>query len=254
DWNAAAEFAGSFVSLFVVQQLILMLLATPAFAAGAITDEKTRGTLQHMLTADLTAWEIIIGKLLGRTAQVTVLALSGLPVLCFIGVFGGLDPVLLLGVLATTLLPILALGSASVLASVWSKQTRDAVLGLYAIGGIGYLVVWGSHQLAQYFAASPATGGLVGTLAGLATGLDGVWFYAHPLYVLEPAWGGRDLPELGRRLFLATFLWGGIAAICLALSVWRLRRAYVKQLEASGKKAVVAVWRARRAPISPEPI
>ena len=31
DWNATADFAGSFVELFVVQQLILLLLATPAF-------------------------------------------------------------------------------------------------------------------------------------------------------------------------------------------------------------------------------
>src|SRR5262249_3218533 len=42
DRNATALFAEGFVQVFIVQQLLLLLLATPAFAAGAVTDEKTR--------------------------------------------------------------------------------------------------------------------------------------------------------------------------------------------------------------------
>src|SRR4051794_27761607 len=41
-----AAIGGQFTETFVVQQLILLLLVTPAFVAGAITDEKRRGTLQ----------------------------------------------------------------------------------------------------------------------------------------------------------------------------------------------------------------
>src|SRR6266478_3058523 len=117
-----------FVETFLFQQLILMVLATPAFAAGAITDEKNRGTLQYLLTADLSAWHIVVGKLLGRTSQVAVLALTGLPMLCFFGVFGGLEPLSLMAALLVAVIPLFALGSATMLASVWSKQTRDAVL------------------------------------------------------------------------------------------------------------------------------
>src|SRR5690242_1266486 len=137
DRLATARFAGSYVETFVVQQFILLLLAAPAFTAGAVTDEKSTGTLQYLLTADLTSAEVVVGKLLGRMAQVGLLFLSGLPVLCFIGVFGGLDLVGLLGVAATTALILFGLGAASLLASVWCTQTRDAVLGLYAVGGIG---------------------------------------------------------------------------------------------------------------------
>src|SRR5262249_14498049 len=46
--NLTSEFATDFVNTFIVQQLIIILLATPAFCAGAITDEKTRGTLQYL--------------------------------------------------------------------------------------------------------------------------------------------------------------------------------------------------------------
>src|SRR5579884_1301961 len=63
--HATAVVATHFAQTFVLQQLILMLLATPVLAAGAVTDEKTRGTLQYLLTTDLQPWHIVLGKLLG---------------------------------------------------------------------------------------------------------------------------------------------------------------------------------------------
>src|SRR5437016_3051319 len=63
--------------IFVAQQFIFLVLATPAVVAGAITDEKSQGTLQHLLTADLSSWEIVLGKFLGRMAQVGLIALIG---------------------------------------------------------------------------------------------------------------------------------------------------------------------------------
>src|SRR5258708_3173970 len=81
--------------------------------------------------ADLTCWEIVVGKLRGRAAQVAVLALGALPLLCFIGIFGGLNLILVIALLAVSVAPMFALGAASLLASVWSRQTRDAVLGVY---------------------------------------------------------------------------------------------------------------------------
>ena len=138
--HATSEFAASFAAKLIYQLLLLLLLATPAFTAGAITDEKASGTLQYLLAADLTSWEIILGKLLGRTAQVAMLALATLPVLCFIGVFGGLNLFFIVSLFVVTIAPLFALGAASLLASVWSKQTRDAVLGVY-LGGIGAFFV-----------------------------------------------------------------------------------------------------------------
>src|SRR5687768_3326246 len=42
-----ANFARLFVEFFIGQHFILLLLVTPTVTAGAITDEKTRGTLQY---------------------------------------------------------------------------------------------------------------------------------------------------------------------------------------------------------------
>src|SRR5262249_41163805 len=58
--------------------------------------------------------------------------------------------------------------------------------------------------------------------------------YFNPLHVLAPAWGPRDaieLAEAGRRLLLEALCWGGVAAVCLGVAVWRLRPAYVRELE-----------------------
>src|SRR5207253_10625607 len=48
DWLLTLFFPG-----FVRTQIVLLLLATPAFVAGAVTDEKRRGTLQYLIAADL---------------------------------------------------------------------------------------------------------------------------------------------------------------------------------------------------------
>jgi ABC-type transport system involved in multi-copper enzyme maturation permease subunit len=228
---ATAVVSAWFVQIFVIQQLIFMLLATPVLTSGAITDEKTRGTLQYLMTTDLQSWHIVVGKLLGRVFQVAMLALAGLPLFCFLGAFAGMEPWTLFGVFLVTIVPLLALGSASLLASVWSRQTRDAVLGLYAVGTVLFLLSW-----------------------WLAPGLLA---YFNPLYVLEPAWGERnliDLGEFGRRLLGSSLAWGGIAAVCLGLSVWRLRPAYIRQLEGEGRQKKERWWRVRRAPVPDNPV
>src|SRR5262249_15951245 len=70
-----------FFQILVVQHFAFLVLATPAFVAGGIADEKLQGTLQHLLTADLTSWEIVAGKFLGRMAQVGLLALVSWPLI-----------------------------------------------------------------------------------------------------------------------------------------------------------------------------
>src|SRR5438874_285233 len=87
--TAASSFGASFTRWILLHDYFIIILATPVFTAGAITDEKTRGTLLYLFAADLTAWEILVGKLLGRANEVLLLLLITLPFLCFIGLFGG---------------------------------------------------------------------------------------------------------------------------------------------------------------------
>src|SRR6516162_135854 len=50
-----------FASAFLDQQLLLLLLATPVFVAGAVTDEKRSATLDALLTTPLESRHLILG-------------------------------------------------------------------------------------------------------------------------------------------------------------------------------------------------
>src|SRR5262245_56938231 len=227
---SAPEVVGTrFAEAFVRQQQLLLLLVTPAFVAGAIADEKRRGTLQHLLLADLDSRHLILGKLIGRVAQVALILCAGLPLFALLAGFGGLEPATMLAVPLVLVMPVLGVASASLLASVLCRQTRDAVLIVY---GVSVAVI-----LAVY---------LVG----------GVLDYLSPVYVLAPAWGASsvmELPQVGRRLGYSALAWGGVVAVCLGLAVWRLRPAYVRELE-GGKPRRVRWFAQERLPGGEDPV
>lgn len=230
-WNAGvpvAPFSSRAEPVFrwlLMEQFLLVVLATPAFTAGAITDEKIRGTLQYLLTAGLTSWEILIGKLFGRGAHVTMLALAAFPLLCFLGVFAGAGPGLLLLFFAALVTPLLAAGAAGLLASVWCRTTRDAVLAVYLAGAAGFALLW------------------------LIDGLH--WFDPFAVFASagEPETDGLFLP-----LLRSSVLWGGVGLACLGLASWRLRGAYLRQMESSRPRQTGRWWRAVRPPVGDQPL
>jgi ABC-type transport system involved in multi-copper enzyme maturation permease subunit len=224
-----------FLHVFVSQQLALIFLVTPVFVAGAITDEKTRGTLQYLMTTDLASWHILVGKLLARTAQIALIGLAGLPLLCFLGVVGGLEPLTLVVLFLVTVMPLFAVGAATLLAAVWTRKTLEAVLVLMPILLPASLAILFSDLI---------IGGNYPTV------FDG-------RYVMEPAWGRTDLGglrELGRRLFAAALCWGGVGSVCLAWAVWRLRPAYLRQLHTSGSKRNAHWWNVGRRQMTDSPL
>jgi hypothetical protein len=202
----------------IVQQLLLIVLTVPAFAAGAITEEKALGTLPELLTTNLTPWQIVVGKLLSRSARVAFVALTALPLLCW---FGGLPPIAVVAASVVSLAVIFPLAALGVLASVWSRTTGAAVLLTYATAGTAVAVVeWAGGPLR----------------------------YLDPLYVLEPALTLRGLDQVGARLFGSLVLWSGLTVGLLALAAWRLRPAYTRQFMESRPTADTVV-RGRRAPV-----
>jgi ABC-type Na+ efflux pump permease subunit len=205
---SAPQVVGArFAATFVTHQLILLALAVPAFVAGAVTDEKRRGTLEHLLTTDLEDRHILLGKLLARLLQVLLIALAGVPLFGLMAGFAGLDPGCLLFIGVAYLPPLFGLGAAALLASVCCRQTRDAVLALYLVLVLGGLAVWRWHAWLCYF---------------------------DPLYCIAPAWQAWrtvDLGEAGRRLAGNTLCWGVLGGVCLAVAVWRLRPTYRRELE-----------------------
>jgi ABC-type transport system involved in multi-copper enzyme maturation permease subunit len=228
--SSAPEVVGQwFAETFVIHQLLLIVLATPAFVAGAITDEKRRGTLQYLLTADLESRHIVVGKLLARMAQVILVALAGVPLFALLAGFGGVEPITLLALGIALTVPLFALASTALLASVWCRQTRDAVLALYILGTLAGLAVWYLQGFLRYF---------------------------NPLFVLQPAWSTwrtLDLAELGWRLLVSSLCWGTLGIVSLGLAIWRLRPAYIGELE-DVRPRIARWYSAVRVPVQDEPI
>jgi ABC-type transport system involved in multi-copper enzyme maturation permease subunit len=202
EWLLEVGFS-DFFERFIALHFLLLALLTPGLVSGAITDEKTSGTLQYLLTAFLSPWEIILGKLLARIFQLVLMSLAGLPLLALLSGFGGV-PELPAALAVLSLALLLGLAAASMLASVWCRQTRDALLSIYLVG--------------------------VGLIAARAI-LDwrpfttvGDWL--HPLRALALERGTVNWQRVGE-CFLA---WSALGLVCLALATLCLRGAYLRQL------------------------
>ncbi len=116
-------------------QLAVVLLAAPAATAGAICVDKSRGTLLHAFATDLTAREIILGKLGARMGPVLGLMACGLPVLALGSFLGGIDLVAALGAELVTLGVAAVCCTLALLASVWSRKPHQALLLAYTLVG-----------------------------------------------------------------------------------------------------------------------
>jgi ABC-type transport system involved in multi-copper enzyme maturation permease subunit len=220
---------GLFTETFVLQQMLFIVLATPAFVAGAITDEKRRGTLQYLLCTDLDARHIVLGKLFGRIAQLFLVALAGLPIFAFFAALGGVPPLTMAVAVVVLIFPTFAVASVTMLASVLCKQTRNAVLAVYIAAVASIFFVW-----------------LLG----------GMFEYFNPVYVLNPIWTGTDAQESAvmlQRLAGSMTAWGLIGIAGLLLAMWRMRPTYIKELECPPPKQ--RVWLGvERSPIDDDPI
>jgi hypothetical protein len=116
--------AGLFYALLAIQ--FLLAVATPNWTADAIAGEKERRTLPFLLLTPLADWQIVVGKLTSRLAQITLFVLAGLPVLCALQFFGGVEPALILLAYAVLAVSVLSLGSLAVLCSVYARTARLA--------------------------------------------------------------------------------------------------------------------------------
>lgn len=131
-----AALAEAFFGTFMGVQFGLALFLTPAYVASAVTEEKERKTLEFLLATDLDSREIVLGKLVARVGQLTLLLLAGLPVLSAVQFLGGVDPDLVLAGFAATALTVAGLAGVSILASVHARRSRDAILLAYLAAGL----------------------------------------------------------------------------------------------------------------------
>jgi ABC-type transport system involved in multi-copper enzyme maturation permease subunit len=216
----------AFFQQFVVLHFGLLLLLTPGIVAGALSDEKTTGTLEHLLIAPLWPLEIVLGKLAARTLQLVLLAMAGLPlVTLFAGIVGdGWFPVALV---LLSLGCIFGLAGVSLLASACCRSTRDALLTVYLSGVI---------------VVAAASVGAWPRLTALADRLN-------PVAALI----GHDADRRWPFVISCAVAWLIIGCVGTLLAALCLRWAYLRQLRAVSR-AAPRWWSAKRPRIGVNPV
>jgi ABC-type transport system involved in multi-copper enzyme maturation permease subunit len=216
--EAAQRFAEGYLTTLAFQQLVILMLATPLITAGALGVEKEKGTLGLLLSTDLRASEIIIGKLLARLLILGQLGLLSAPALFLAGAWADapLGRIILIELQAAA--ATVAFASITLLVSLLTRSTREAILGCYATLILVYV-------------------GLMMLLGGTLP----AWI--EPFTALE---------RLSRKPYLDYLdlgygqlgFWLGTALLCLVLTLWRLRPAALKQLEGA-PRASRLLWSVR---------
>ena len=219
-----AEIGRAFYGVTTAMLLGLVGLAAPAAAAGSICLDKARGNLTLLFATDLSDAEIVLGKLAARLVPVLGLILCATPVLSIATLFGGIDPVGLVGALLVVLGCAVFGCTLALTLSVWGRKTHEVLMATYVFGIL-------------YLLSAPI---LAAMQRGLPTALWPSWFPTftdllqyNPIFLVLAAMEGPPSGMRGVTLWAqARFLGLGLAvsAVLVGVATWRIRRVVIRQL------------------------
>ena len=208
----------------VVIELVLVLLAAPASTAGAIALDKSRGTLTHLLTTDLTAAEIVVGKLAARLIPVIAVLMCAIPVSALAVLLGGVEPLALASAFLVAV-GVATLGcSLTILFSVWGSKPAEVLAAVY--------MTWAAWMI-PWFVLEVTVGGSWAPALNLIRPLIPFWVALNPFSPYAPDYD----PSMRHAL---TFLGVMVAAslALTALAVWSLRPASIRMANRKLKPVV----------------
>jgi ABC-type transport system involved in multi-copper enzyme maturation permease subunit len=116
-------------------QFVLLSMVACALGAPAIADERRAGTLGTLLSTPVTAWQIILGKLLSRMLELSILLLISAPLLLAIRAFGGVPGWFILAVYALTFATALLGAQLAIFLSIKSKRAASAFMSAISLQG-----------------------------------------------------------------------------------------------------------------------
>ncbi len=206
--NANARVAERFSITILVAQNIAVLVLMPIYIGTSVFEERDRRTLQLLFTTDLSAREIVVGKWLSRVGHVGAILLSGLPVLAFAQLWGGIDMPMIAANFWNTGLWLLSVGAFTMFVAQQSASLVGALVKTYLLLSLllncccGPLEVNGAAS--PFLLRPPAIGGaqsyeVMWSLAGVMTFVHGgaaLWFLRRAAKLLEAQRGQEPPPEV----------------------------------------------------------
>ncbi len=226
----SSRLAMDYFEIFSIVQLVAVALLTPAYMAGAISEEKDRKTLEFLLATDLRNREIVFSKFLSRFAHLLLFMLTGLPILSLLQFLGGIDPNLVFAGFVFTMLTVIGIGGMSILNSAIYKRPRDSIAISYLFM-IAYVVI--TCLLFMYQAPAVFRGWPPPAPANGEEQFFEILYIGNPVVLLTSVYqsGVRgtlsgDLPGLMADYAL---FYGGVAVFSIAWSIARLRGIALRQ-------------------------
>ena len=128
--------ASSSMGRFILHALLLGLMTAVVFvvpgqAAVTIVGERERQTLPLLQASQLSAWGIVVGKLLSSVAYILLLLVASTPLLVIPVLLGGVSIWEVLAGVGMVMAAALAIGAISMWISARAKSVQGAVLGSY---------------------------------------------------------------------------------------------------------------------------
>lgn len=129
--NANQEIGTTLYILVALFQFALIMVIAPAQTSGAISGERERQTLDLLLCTKMSAFEIIIGKLISSLAFILLLIISSLPLFSLVFLFGGITPGDIATLFLFYIIIAMVVGSISIFYSTIFKRTMVATVVTY---------------------------------------------------------------------------------------------------------------------------
>jgi len=117
----------------VTMQLATIYLFLPPMMVGAIAQEKERDTLGLLFLTDLTPWELVLQKYIGRLIPMLTLLFLSLPLLAVAYSLGGVSVGMLYSSAASLFLTCLWVGALALESSAHEASTIQALLRCWGI-------------------------------------------------------------------------------------------------------------------------
>ena len=114
-------------------QLFLVIFIVPGLTGPAIAGERDRQTLELLLSTQVSALWIVLGKLLASLSYVFLLMVASLPLFSLVFLFGGVSPGQVALAFVISLVSALTLGAMGVFLSVLIRRGPTATVIAYAV-------------------------------------------------------------------------------------------------------------------------
>ena len=139
--------------VFGVITNFLMVVLIPVLTMRVLAEERSRGTLELLLTSPVRDWELAVAKWLGAFLFYALLLAT---TLVYVAILRWFVPTLDLGLIGASYLGLVLVGGAAIAIGVLASSiTRNQIVAFF-IAMVALLIIWYAGYLIGFFVAPPA--------------------------------------------------------------------------------------------------